>query len=120
VEGDRADPGNNLFVQMKQIGSLEALALFTNKTAYEKDTSSKTGLRSRATVRASAQEEQSSEADLLNIEPGKDSVESSGVVQSAGLELPIGKELADPLNKAGLQPGLTSSGWSAHQPRTYL
>lgn len=89
MEGDGADPGNNLDVQMKQIGSLEALGLFTSKTAYEKDTSSKTGLRSRATVRASAQEEQSSQTNFLNVEPGKDRVKSSGVIKSAGLELPI-------------------------------
>ena len=94
MEGDGADPGNNLDAQMKQIGSLEALALFKIKTAYEKDTSSKTSLRSRATIRASAQEEQSSEADLLEVKPGKDGVEGPGVVKSAGLELPISKEVS--------------------------
>lgn len=54
VESDGADPGNNLDVQTKQIGSLESLALFVFRRTYEKDTSSKAGLGSRATVRASA------------------------------------------------------------------
>lgn len=94
MEGDGADSGNNLDVQREQIRSLEALVLFGSRKTYEKDTSSKTSLRSRATIRASAQEEQSSEADLLEVKPGKDGVEGPGVVKSAGLELPISKEVS--------------------------
>lgn len=64
-----------------------SVSLAVLRTTYEKDASSEPGFRSGAAVGASAQEEQSSETNFFDVQPGEDGVESFGVIKPPGLEL---------------------------------